>query len=65
MNQKPNMPRNGPQSRCFGVDEYQKMLDQPRKQKPCKQRRAARAKVDPLSAIEGTPMPYSSLHRSR
>jgi hypothetical protein len=48
------VPRNGMPSRCYGVEEYQKMQAHPHRHEPWKQRRAARAQADPLGAIEGT-----------
>jgi hypothetical protein len=48
------VPRNGVPSRCFGVEEYQKMREQPLKHQPWKQRQAARDETpDPLGAVNG------------
>lgn len=55
------VPNGGAPSRCYGLDEYLKMRDQPRKHEPWKQRRASRAQADPLGAIQGTV--HSTLRR--
>jgi len=45
------VPRNGKPSRCFGVQEYQKMQQHPLKHRPWMRRRSAQA-PDPLGALK-------------
>jgi hypothetical protein len=48
------VPRNGAPSRCYGLEEYQRMREHPLKHKPWKSRKASRASTpDPLGAVQG------------
>jgi hypothetical protein len=48
------VPRDGMPSKCYGLDEYEKMRSHPLKHEPWKRRRAAANRSDPLGAIDGS-----------
>jgi hypothetical protein len=48
------VPRNGKPSRCFGLEQYQKMQKQPLKHKPWERRKSRGENApDPLGAVPG------------
>jgi hypothetical protein len=48
------VPRGGKPSRVFGIEEYLKMRNLPRKVKPWTHRKREEIVPDPLGAVEGT-----------
>ena len=48
------VPKGGKPSRIFGIEEYLKMRNLPRKVKPWTHRKSEDILPDPLGAVEGT-----------